>query len=216
MEFHTMESVRPPSKFMFKMALLMWISSTVCLWQKLSPLLWTVVLSQLIQWLVFWTWTAMPFLESPHLTACLCLPSLTFVSSWLIPHTPVSNPYKESCTPLLPVSVLGSLSLHASVLFSESSLVWWQAALPAGYRPSQSSRWAPWCKGCIRSWVHRPVLVVLRVQGEAKGGLLGPSLPGLLGTHSPGASDSGDPFPYASLWDCRCCVLCPPCTWGLP
>ena len=111
--------------------------------QKPSPLLWTVAPSQLIQWLVFWTWTAMPFLGSPHLTACLCSPSLTFVSSWLIPHTPVSNPYKESCTPLLPVAVLSS---HALVFFSESSLARRQAALLVGYRPSQSSYWAPWCK----------------------------------------------------------------------
>ena len=47
-------------------------------------------------------------------------------------------------------------------------------------------------------------------------GLLGSSSPGFLGTCSPGTPDIGGPFPVASLWDGRCCVLYPLCTSGLP
>ena len=61
--------------------------------------------------------------------------------------------------------------------------------------------------------MHRPTVVVLRVQGEANGGLLGPSLPG---AHLPGTPDSGDPFLVAPLCDGRCCVLCTSCLLGLP
>lgn len=128
MELHTMGSRRPLPKFMFWEALLMWITSTVLLCQNPSALLWTVAPYQLIQWLAFWTWTAMPFLGFPLLTACLCSFSLTF-SVLLIP--PTSNPYKESHTPLLSVFVLGSLSSPASVLFSDSSF-----GLKTGFTPN--------------------------------------------------------------------------------
>ena len=57
------------------------------------------------------------------------------------------------------------------------------------------------------SWVDRPVVVVPGFLGEAMGGWLGSSSPGFLGTHSPGTPDLGGPFPVASLWDGRCCVL---------
>ena len=66
------------------------------------------------------------------------------------------------------------------------------------------------------SWVDRPVVVVLGFLGEAMGGWLGSSSPGFLGTHSPGTPDLGGPFPVASLWDGRCCVLYPSCISGLP
>ena len=77
MEFQTMGSRKLLSRFMFGVTLI-WMASTVLLCQKPAALLWTLVPSQLIQWLVFWTWTALPFLGSPRLTACLCSLSLTF------------------------------------------------------------------------------------------------------------------------------------------
>ena len=58
----------------------------------------------------------------------------------------------------------------------------------------------------------RPVVVVV---GEAVGGSLGSSLPGFLGTDSPGTPDLGGPFPVASLWNGRCCVLYPSYISGL-
>ena len=57
--------------------------------------------------------------------------------------------------------------------------------------------------------------MVPRFLGEAMGVWLGSSSPGFLGTHSPGTPDSGGPFPVASLWDGRYCVLYPSCTSGL-
>ena len=65
-------SLKVGSRFMFGVAFLIWMASTVLLSQNPSALLWTVTPSQLMQWLVFWTWTAIPFLGSPRFTACLC------------------------------------------------------------------------------------------------------------------------------------------------
>ena len=78
MEFHTMGSRRPLAKFMFRVALLIWMASTVLLCQILSALLWNVAPSHWIQWLVFWTGAAMPFLGFSHITACWCSLSLIF------------------------------------------------------------------------------------------------------------------------------------------
>ena len=56
---------RPLSRFMFKVAFLIWMGSTVVLSQNPLALIWTVVSSKLIQWLVFWTWTAILVLSVP-------------------------------------------------------------------------------------------------------------------------------------------------------
>ena len=53
MEFQTMGSYRPLSKFMLGVVFLILMASIVILCQKPSALLWTVVPSQLMQWLVF-------------------------------------------------------------------------------------------------------------------------------------------------------------------
>ena len=93
MEFLTIGRRRPLSRFMFEVAVI-WMASTVLLCQKPAALLWTLVPSQLIQWLVFWTWTALPFLGSPLLTACLCSLSLTFSVLLVSPtYIPLSTSY---------------------------------------------------------------------------------------------------------------------------
>ena len=51
--FQTMGRRRPLSRFMFGVAFLIWMASTVLLSQNPSALLWTVAPSQLMQWLVF-------------------------------------------------------------------------------------------------------------------------------------------------------------------
>ena len=53
MGFQTMGRKRPLSRFMFRVAFLIWMAFTVLLSQNPSALLWTVVPSQLMQWLVF-------------------------------------------------------------------------------------------------------------------------------------------------------------------
>ena len=111
------------------------------------------------------------------------------VSSLFHPHTPPGNPYREARTQLLSAFTLGSCSSLALGLFSESSLVWRQASLPEGHRSlSQSSRLDPWCKECIRSRVHLPV-VAWRLLGEVMSWLLGSSSPGFLWTHLPRTPD---------------------------
>ena len=53
MGFQTMGRRRPLSRFMFGMAFLICMASTVLLSQNPLALLWTVAPSQLMQWLVF-------------------------------------------------------------------------------------------------------------------------------------------------------------------
>ena len=84
-EFQTMERRRPLSKFMFGMDFLIWMAFTVLLYQNASARLWTVAPSQLMQWFVFWTWSATPLLGSPRLTACLCSLNMTFSVLLLLP-----------------------------------------------------------------------------------------------------------------------------------
>ena len=65
--------------------------------------------------------------------------------------------------------------------------------------------------------MHLPV-VVWRLLGEVMSWLLGSSSLwfSILGTHLPETPDLSGPFPTASLWDDRCCVLYPACISGLP
>ncbi len=51
--FQIMGRRRPLSRFMFGVAFLIWMASTVLLTHNPSALLWTVVPPQLMQWLVF-------------------------------------------------------------------------------------------------------------------------------------------------------------------
>ena len=171
---------------------LVWMASTVLLCQHPSAHLWTVAPSQLMQWLDFWTWSAMLFLGSPCLTACLCSLSLTFSVLFVSPtyvHLRAILTGKLVHTQPLSAFTLGSCSSLALGLFSESSLVWRQASLPEGHRSlSQSSRLDPWCKECIRSRVHLSV-VAWRFLGEVMSWLLGSSSPGFLWTHYPETPD---------------------------
>ena len=173
MGFQTMDRRRPLSRYMFGVAFLIRMASTVLLSQNPSALLWTVAPSQLMQWLVFWTWTAIPFLGSP-ISLLVCVHSAWLsVSSWFLPRTPPGNPYRGFRTPLLSAFALGSSSSRALVLFSEFSSVWRQASLPEGHRPVLSSHLVPWW-GSTVFWVLCPVVVVvLRFLGVAVGGSLG-------------------------------------------
>ena len=62
----------------------------------------------------------------------------------------------------------------------------------------------------------RLVVLVPRFLGVVVGESLGSSSPGFLGTHSAGTPDLSGPFPVASLWDGRCCMLYHACIPGLP
>ena len=80
------------------------------------------------QWFVFWTWTAMLFLGSPRLTACLSSLSLTF-SVPLVSFTCKSGESQgvSYTTPVCFCSwVLSSFAL-GFFSWKESSLVWRQA-----------------------------------------------------------------------------------------
>ena len=78
MGFHTMGRRRPLSRFMLGVLFLIWMASAALLCQNPTFFLHTVAPSQLMQWLVFCTWTAMPFFGSPLRTACRCSLNLTF------------------------------------------------------------------------------------------------------------------------------------------
>ena len=169
-----------------------------------------------MQWMVFWTWTAIPFLGSPCITACLCSLSLTF-SVLLASPTYTSGQSLQGISYTTPVCFCSGVLFFTCISsLSKFSLVWRQASPPEGHRPLLSSRLAPWCMGCTVSWVLCPVVLVPRFPGVAVGGSLGSSSPGCLGTHSPGTPNLGGPFPVASLWDGRCYVLYPSCISRLP
>ena len=78
MGFHTMGWRRPLLRFMLGVLFLIWMASAALLCQNPTSFLHTVAPSQLMQWLVFCTWTAMPFFGSPLHTACRCSLNLTF------------------------------------------------------------------------------------------------------------------------------------------
>ena len=127
----------------------------------------------------------------------------------------VGNPYRGFHTPLLSVSALGSCSSPALVLFSKFSWVLRQASPPEGHRPFQSSRWAPWCRGCTRAWLHHPVIAV--VPGFLGGRLVGVRVSFTRFSGNPFSwnnADLGGPFPVVSSWDDRWCMLCPSCNSG--
>ena len=63
---------------------------------------------------------AIPGVFSPHCLSVFTEPNLRIVSSWFLPHKHLGNPYRESHTPLLFASVLGSLSLLPLFKISKS------------------------------------------------------------------------------------------------
>ena len=104
---------KPLSRFMFRVSFLILMASTV-LSQRFSTFLWTVVPSQLMQWLFFWTWIAIPFLRlHVLLLVCVHLAWLSMFSfqCFLSPtYTSVGNSYRDSYTPFLSVITLESWS----------------------------------------------------------------------------------------------------------
>ena len=114
---------RLPSRFMLRTVLLIWMAS--------AALLCTVVPSQLIQWLVFWTWTMMPFLGSP-LTAWLCSLNLTFSVLLISPTYTCEQSFRESYICTTPVCFCSVVLVFSCI----SSLFRVVIGLKKGFTPS--------------------------------------------------------------------------------
>ena len=133
-EFQTIGRRRPLSRFIFGVEFLIWMVSTVLLCQNPLACLWTVAPSQLMQWFVFWTWNARPFLGSPCFTPCLCSLSLTF-SVLLVSPTYTSGQFLQGTSYTTPVCFCSGVLLFTCIkslfgAFTTVSDAWW-SALPA-------------------------------------------------------------------------------------
>ena len=119
------------------------------LWQNPTSFCLMVASPQLLQWLVFYTWTAIPLFGSLSVTVLLLCAHTVYLSgsSWFPQHTLLHTRCKGSHTPLLSASLWEFLSSLSPSHVLEFSLAW-GFTLSEAHIPSPSFRLDRWRRRC--------------------------------------------------------------------